>query len=47
MIIDQFEFSGGHVKATTPAKPGEVIELNLPAIKLSGIDGHSMAKSKI
>jgi len=37
MIIDQFSFSGGHVKATSAAKPGEVVELNLPAIKLSGI----------
>ena len=37
MIIDRFEFSGGQVKASTPAKPGEVTELKLPAIKLSGI----------
>ena len=37
MIIDQFSFSGGHVKAISAAKPGEVLELNLPAIKLSGI----------
>jgi hypothetical protein len=37
MIIDLFEFSGGLVKATTPAKPGEVIELKLPPIKMTGI----------
>lgn len=37
MIVDQFEFSGGRVKATTPLKPGEISELKLPAIKLSGI----------
>jgi hypothetical protein len=37
MIVDQFSFSGGHVKAISAAKPGEVLELNLPAIKLSDI----------
>ena len=37
MIIDQFAFNGGHVTATSEAKPGEVLELDLPAIKLSGI----------
>lgn len=37
MIIDQFEFSGGRVKASSAAKPGEVIELKLPAINMSGI----------
>jgi len=37
MIIDQFTFSGGHVTAISAAKPGEVLELDLPAIKLSGI----------
>lgn len=37
MIIDRFEFSGGQVKASSVLKPGEVIDLKLPAIKLSGI----------
>lgn len=37
MIIDRFEFSGGQVKASSLLKPGEVIELQLPAIKLTGI----------
>ena len=37
MIIDQFEFSGGQVKASSALKPGEVTELKLPAIKISGI----------
>ena len=37
MIIERFEFNGGRIKASTPAKPGEVTEFKLPAIKLSGI----------
>jgi hypothetical protein len=37
MIIDRFEFTGGLVKATTAMKPGEVIEVKLPAINMSGI----------
>jgi uncharacterized protein involved in outer membrane biogenesis len=37
MIIEQFEFSGGQVKASTAVKPGEVVDINLPAIKMSGI----------
>ena len=37
MIIDRFELSGAHVKATSEAKPGETTEINLPAIKMSGI----------
>ena len=37
MIIDLLEFSGGHVKASSSAKPGEVTDINLPAINMSGI----------
>ncbi len=37
LIIDRFEFSGGLVHATSEAKPGEELDLNLPAIKMSGI----------
>ena len=37
MIIDQFVFNGGWINASTPAKPGELTKLKLPAIKLSGI----------
>ncbi len=37
IIIDRFEFSGGLVKASSPAKPGEVQDIKLPAIKMSGI----------
>ena len=37
MIIEQFEFSGGQVKASTAVKPGEVFDINLPAIRMSGI----------
>ena len=37
MIIEQFEFSGGQVKASTAVKPGEVVDINLPAIRMSGI----------
>jgi len=37
MIIERFEFSGGQVKASTALKPGEVAEINLPAIDMSGI----------
>lgn len=37
MIIDRFEFSGGQINASTPAKPGEVAVLKLPAITMSGI----------
>jgi len=37
MIIERFEFTGGQVTATTPFKPGETIELKLPAIKMKGI----------
>ena len=37
MIIDRFEFSGGRVKASSALKPGEVVELKLPAINMSGI----------
>jgi hypothetical protein len=40
MIVDRFEFSGGQVKASTVASPGEVAELKLPPINMSGI-GHS------
>lgn len=37
MIIEQFEFSGGQVKASTALKPGEAVEIDLPAIRMSGI----------
>jgi hypothetical protein len=37
MIIEQFEFSGGQVKASTALKPGEVVDIELPAIRMSGI----------
>jgi len=37
MIIGQFEFSGGQVMASTALKPGEVVDIELPAIKMSGI----------
>ena len=37
IIIDRLEFSGGHVKVSTPAKPGEFTDIKLPAIKMSGI----------
>lgn len=37
MIIDRFEFSGGDIKASFPARPGKVSELKLPAIKLADI----------
>jgi len=37
MIIELFEFSGADVKATSDMKPGEVIEIKLPAIKMTGI----------
>jgi hypothetical protein len=37
IIIDRFEFSGGLVKASSPAKPGEVTDIKLPGIKMSGI----------
>jgi len=37
MIIERFELSGGQVKASTALKPGEVVEINMPAIEMSGI----------
>lgn len=37
MIINTFELSGAHVKAISEMKPGEPTEINLPAIKMSGI----------
>jgi hypothetical protein len=37
MIIDQFEFTGGQVRATTELKPGEELDYALPAIRMSGI----------
>ena len=37
MIIDRLEFSGGLVKASSEMKPGEVMDIKLPAIKISGI----------
>jgi hypothetical protein len=37
MIIDLLEFSGGQVKASSLDKPGEVTDINLPAINMSGI----------
>lgn len=37
MIIDRFEFTGGQVKASSETKPGEVTDITLPAISMSGI----------
>ena len=37
IIIDRLEFSGGLVKASSPAKPGEITDIKLPGIKMSGI----------
>ena len=37
MIIDYLEFSGGQVKASTDLKPGEVLDIKLPGIKMSDI----------
>ena len=37
LIIDLLEFSGGLVKASTAAKPGEVTDLKLPGIKMTDI----------
>lgn len=37
MIIGLFEFTGGHVRATTELKPGEVVEYDLPPIRMKGI----------
>ena len=37
IIIDRLEFSGGLVKVSSPAKPGEVTDIKLPGIKMSGI----------
>jgi uncharacterized protein involved in outer membrane biogenesis len=37
MIIDRFEFSGGRVKASSEVKPGESMDIKLPAINISGI----------
>lgn len=37
MIISRFEMSDAQVKATTKMKPGELMEIKLPAIKMSGI----------
>ena len=37
LIIDNFAFSGGTVNAITPNKPGEVTEINMPAINMRGI----------
>ena len=37
MIINRFEFTGGQVKATSKLKPDEVLDLKLPAIKMSDI----------
>lgn len=37
MIIDQFEFTGGEVNATSALKPGEELDYKLPAIRMSGI----------
>jgi len=37
LIIDRFDFSGADVTATSKLKSGDVIELELPAIKMSGI----------
>ncbi len=37
MVIESFVFSGGHVKASTALKPGEVMEIDLPTVKITGI----------
>lgn len=37
MIIEKFKFSGGQVKASTALKPGEVVDISLPAIEMTGI----------
>ena len=37
MIINRFEFSGAQVKATSKLKPDEVVELELPTVKMSNI----------
>jgi uncharacterized protein involved in outer membrane biogenesis len=37
MIISSFQMSDAQVKATTKMKPGEPMEIKLPAIKMSGI----------
>lgn len=37
MIINSFELSGAQVKAISEMKPGEPTEIELPAIKMSGI----------
>ena len=37
IIIERFAFSGGKVKASTELKPGEVMDLRLPAIQMNGI----------
>ena len=37
MIIESFQLTGGQVKATSELKPGEVLDLKLPAINMSGI----------
>jgi uncharacterized protein involved in outer membrane biogenesis len=37
LIINRFEFSGGLVHAISALKPGEELDLKLPAIKMSGI----------
>jgi len=37
LIIDNFEFNGGRVKASSPVRPGDVMDIKLPGIKMSGI----------
>jgi len=37
LIIDNFQFTGGRVKASSPVRPGDVMDIKLPGIKLSGI----------
>jgi len=37
IIIDRLEFSGGLVKATSPVKPGQVANIKLPAVSMTGI----------
>lgn len=37
IIIDRLEFSGGLVKATSPVKPGQVANIKLTAISMTGI----------
>jgi hypothetical protein len=37
LIINNFEFSGGQVKASSELKPGEVMDIKLPAIRMTGI----------